>query len=388
MTSIQTEEKHPSSPPFPGVKRILVIKFKQIGDALLSIPAIRALQENFPEASISYLLNEITAPMVASHPCVGEVIPLKRKQGWRYEAKLLWSLRKKKFDLVVDLSGGGDRGAIWSFLSGAKIRIGTLPAGFQGLRGKRRLYTHLAPTPHALGHTVLRDLAILRPFGITTPCPQLDFFVPKEDQIAAQTRLSQQNIPPNTPYGIIHPTANWLFKCGDNQELARVIDSMEAKLGIKPVLTCGPLPRELEQFAAIRALCQQPHAAFPGNLTLPQLAAMIQGARVFLGMDSAPTHLAAALSIPTVVLFGPTGAFNWGPWPNHPNGKQPYPLLRGIQQSNHCLILQKEWPCVPCGKSGCDFTRISRCLIEITHEEMLTAMVTLLHTPSPNEPSA
>jgi len=93
-----------------------------------------------------------------------------------------------------------------------------------------------------------------------------------------------------------------------------------------------------------------------GRLTLKELGALINRARLFFGMDSAPMHLAAAVGTPAVALFGPSGVFNWGPW-----------------GEGH-LVIQKDWECVPCGRDGCQGSKISRCLTEISPDEVLAAM--------------
>ena len=90
-----------------------------------------------------------------------------------------------------------------------------------------------------------------------------------------------------------------------------------------------------------------------GQLTLQELGALIAKARFFFGADSAPMHLAAAVNTPAVALFGPSGAYNWGPW-----------------GQGH-LVIQKEMECVPCGLDGCEGTKISRCLTELTPEEVV-----------------
>jgi heptosyltransferase-3 len=89
---------------------------------------------------------------------------------------------------------------------------------------------------------------------------------------------------------------------------------------------------------------------------LKELGALIAKARFFFGADSAPMHLAAAVNTPAVALFGPSGAFNWGPW-----------------GEGH-LVIQKDMDCVPCGRDGCEGTKISRCLVELSPEEVIERM--------------
>lgn len=355
---------------FNNVRRILVIKFKHIGDVLLSVAAVKALKQTFPDASISFLLNSETSPMLEEHPAIDTVFKLDRARGFGYQAMLLAYVRRQRFDMVVDLSGGGDRGALWSFLSGARYRIGTLPSGKQGMAGKRYFYTHVAPTPDVRHHAVIRDLEIVRPFGIDSDDLAVDFVVPPDAQNAVREKLSTQGIAPGTAYAVVHPTSRWLFKCADDRVMGACIDRLKLELGIEVVVTCGPAAEELERLAAILKHCETRPAVFAGNLSLKELGGVLSGAKLYVGVDSAPSHLAAAVNVPSIVLFGPTGAYNWGPWTDAA-GEHPYPLEKGVQHAGMHLVLQQDWACVPCGKAGCDDSRVSQCLVQTTPEQVL-----------------
>lgn len=187
---------------FKDVHNILVIKFKHIGDVLLSVPTVKALRQTFPEATITYLLNAETAPMIEGLPCVNEVIRFDRKRGVLNQLSLLARLRRRCFDLTADLSGGGDRGALWSFFTGARYRIGTLPAGKKGMAGKTYLYTHAAQTPDVRHHSVIRDLEIVRPFGIDTPDLAVEFVVPEQVAAAVSRKLVERGVAQGTAYAV------------------------------------------------------------------------------------------------------------------------------------------------------------------------------------------
>jgi len=356
-------------PQFKDVRNILIIKFKHIGDILLSVPTIKAIHNTFPNAAISFLLNSETAPMIEGLPYVHEVIRLDRSRGLMYQLVSLARLRRKHFDLTVDLSGGGDRGALWSFFTGARYRIGTLPAGKKGMAGKTYLYTHAAQTPDVRHHSVIRDLEIVRPFGIDTHDLAVDFVVPPEVATSVRKRLAGKGVEPGVPYAVIHPTSRWLFKCADDRVMAQCIDRMEQELGLRPVVTCGPAKAELERLASILEFCHSQPVVFSGDLSLKELGGVLADARLYIGVDSAPSHLAAAMNVPSIVLFGPTGAYNWGPW-TAAAGEHPYPLKKGIQRAGKNVVLQQDWPCVPCGKAGCEGTRVSDCLTRITAKQI------------------
>lgn len=360
------------------INKVLIIKFKHIGDVLLSIPTLNAIKETYANATVDYLVNKGTEAVIEDHSFIREVYKLDKAQSFFEQVRLIHLLRKQKYDLIVDLSGGGDRGALWSFAIGAKNRIGTLSAGKKGMMGKKRLYTHNADTPSVLSHAVIRDLEIVKPFGITTKNPLMDLHIPKAISQKAIELLGEQGISKGSPYILIHPTSRWLFKCINNQVMADVIDQLDFKYGYKVVLTCGPDQYEKDKLQEIKKHINSNPTIFEGNISLPILSSFISGAKVFLGVDSAPAHIAAALRVPAVVIFGPTGAYNWGPWPNDPTEQHPYQKNhQGITRAGNYIVLKESRDCIPCGRSGCDNKGLSDCLESISSEKVLNAVIEL-----------
>src|SRR5208337_3170112 len=156
---------------FSGIRSILVLKLRHIGDVLLTVPVFRALKETFPHARVSVLVNSGTGDVLKDNPLVDEIIAFDR--GVKSlplvtrlfkELSFLRSISKKGFDMTIDLTGG-DRAALASFASGAKYRIG-LRSG-EGLSGKQLLYTH-SSMPEGKRHTVIQNLEIVGQFGIVT----------------------------------------------------------------------------------------------------------------------------------------------------------------------------------------------------------------------------
>jgi len=156
---------------FQDIRKILVIKLRHIGDVLLTIPAIRALRDTFPSASITALVNSGTEDGLKGNPLIHEILTLDRsalKQSLferiKYEFCFVKQLREQSFDMAVDFTGG-DRPALYAFLSRARYRIGYEQAG--GFAGKRFLYTHRFNIDRDR-HTVLQNLELLERAGIKT----------------------------------------------------------------------------------------------------------------------------------------------------------------------------------------------------------------------------
>jgi heptosyltransferase III len=161
----------------------------------------------------------------------------------------------------------------------------------------------------------------------------------------------------------LHPASRWRFKCWPADRTAALIDRLAAA-GERVVLTAAPSEPELELVRAIRAACRADTVDLSGQLTLKQLAALTGHAKLFVGVDSAPMHIAAAMGTPVVALFGPSGEFEWGPW--------------GVASR---VIVSEAHPCRPCGNDGCGGGKVSECLTTLPVDRVFAAARELLATP-------
>jgi heptosyltransferase-3 len=380
---------------FNVIKRILVIKLRHIGDVLLTVPVFRALRENFPDAYITALVNSGTEEVLKGNPLIDEILSIDRGiknlspvKHYFKEIDFLRRSRKKGFDMTVDLTGG-DRAAIISFVSGARYRIGWKTKN--GFIGKKHLYTHLSK-PDGRRHMVLQNLDIIRQFGIDTENLSVNFYIPEEDRIYIRKILEANNLNKNNTIVHIHPTSRWLFKCWKDEYMAEIIRWLVDK-GLIVVVTSSPDGREIEKAKRILSLVSEfiplhiPSLAkggkggvidLCGKITIKQLAAISEVSNIFFGVDSAPMHIAAAVGTPVIALFGPSGAYSWGPWDNESSEfkvqsskfENLYIQRNGIQTFGIHTVIQRDWDCIPCGRDGCEGSKISRCLEEIEPEEI------------------
>jgi heptosyltransferase-3 len=355
------------------VRSIIVFKQRNIGDVLLATPAIHALRSAWPSARIAVAVNSGTEAMVSGNPDINRVIVFDRRardaggpRRWREEGRFLGEIRSWRPDLAVQLTEG-DRGAILSFLSGATFRVGVAPAR-RGLWGKEKLFTHLSPRPSLHRHAVLRDLDVVAAAGIPPAGLALNFVFTEQDRARAAALLSGAGIPDGAPYAVVQPGSRWKFKCWTDAGNAGLLAHL-ARRGLLPVITSGPDPEEVAQVERIRGLCPIPVASLAGRLAFRELGALISAARLYVGVDSAPMHLAAAVGTPTVAIFGPTGAFNWAPWEGIDWGYTPE-RSAGTRFVGRHAVVQKEMECIPCGQDGCEGTKKSRCMEEISLDEV------------------
>jgi len=367
---------------FRNVKKILVIKLRHIGDVLLAIPAIRAVRDTFPDSHITALVNSGTEDMLKGNALINKVFILDRsllKQSLskriKYELSFLNIIKKENFDMAIDLTGG-DRPAIYSFLSRTRYRIGYETSG--GFWGKKFLYTHRFAV-NADRHTVLQNVELLDKAGIKAKTLNVDFYISKEDEIWLTNTLTKREVKEGDAIVHVHPTSRWLFKCWKDEYMAEVIDRLQEQYGAKVIMTCSPDKREMDKANKIVELARKKPITFIGNISLKKLGAISKRAKLFFGVDSAPMHIAAAVGTPVVALFGPSGAFHWGPWDNDyreqgAGGKgqeEPYQRRNGVQTFGRHTVIQRDWDCIPCGKDGCEGSKVSDCLEDISVDEVM-----------------
>lgn len=340
-------------------RRILVMNFKRIGDILLATPALHALKRAFARSRIWALVPQGTEAVLTLNPDLEQVLTFEREipggllEKVKAEGRLFFTIRRICPDLVLEM-GRGDREAILGFLSGAKVRVGYDP-GRSGSLGRRLLLTHVVPWD-GRKHTVERYLDLVSALGVEAEPGPLRFFFGRSDIEGVDRLLREKGVMEDDLLITIHPTSVWFFKGWTDEGFAEVADHLWSRYGAKVAVTSGPARREVEKARRVIRLANSPLLDFAGKLTLKQLAALLQRSHLFLGVDSAPMHIAAAVGTPVVALFGPSNEQHWRPW-----------------GEGH-VVLKKDLFCRPCGRDGCHGSKRSYCLESILPEEVIAAV--------------
>ena len=351
-----TDRSHPQAYP-SSYKRILLIQLGDIGDVILTLPAIRALRENFPQSRLVVCVREKAREIIEDCPWASAAMTV-RKERKRLKAAVMdqarWmrELRSNRFDLVIDLRTG-TRGAIIAGLSGAGTRIGRFAA--DGRLWRNRVFTHLVTPPdEAFQHAAEHNLNILFPLGLKVQDSALQILIPYHRKQAAIRLFSSESIPMNRPLLAFHPFSLWKYKEWQVNSCAELIDDIQLRYDVTIVITGSS--EERGRADQVVARCKTKPFNLAGKTSIGGLAAVLFACRGFIGVDTAALHLAAAVGIPTLGIFGPSPAVCWAP--------------RG---SRHTVV-SKKMPCIPCRRKGCRNSEISQCLDELTlndiHEEL------------------
>ena len=356
-----------------ALRRALVIKLRHHGDVLLTAPVLSMLKRLAPQCEVDALIYADTLPMLEGHPALAQLHTIDRK--WKQqglvaqagaESKLLSTLSARAYDLVIHLSVH-TRGAWLTRLLRPRWSVG--PARSDAGRLWHGSFTHRYPAQsHPHRHTVDTNLDSLRALGFEpTTEDQRVCLVPGAAAEARITALLGEHGLVAGQFIHLHPTSRWGFKCWPAERVAQLVDHLRTK-GWPVVLSSAPDAKEKAMVADIvgrlasqSAVPPTPTLDLSGALTLKELAALAARARLFVGVDSAPMHIAAAMGTPTVAIFGPSGDREWGPWQT---------------QSRIVASLTKD--CRPCGRAGCDDSKVSECLTTLPVAQVLAACEELL----------
>ncbi len=311
-------------PPLQAVRRLLFIRLDHIGDVAMSLPALHALRQRYPEAKIDALVLPGVAPILADVPDVDEVIsyaaPVFTRggtpAGLGETLALLRRLRRARYDVAVELRGN-DLCRLVAFLAGASRRIGPARSLYES--AGRPNYGFLLTHPVALAdnpdHAAERSLRLLSACGL----PRLD--APYRLPVTPERRDSVRGVLAALgvlrAYAVIHARPSEEAREWRPERFAAVADHLTQVHGLDVLLT--GTGRDREYNAAIRAQVAHPERVSnaAGLRALTELPALFQGAVLMVSVDTGPMHLAALVGTPLVALFQPDLARL-----HHPYGQQ------------------------------------------------------------------
>jgi heptosyltransferase III len=370
----------------PARPRILVVALRRLGDVLLATPLIAAIRQAWPRATIDALVFDDTAGILAGNPDLDNIVTMPARKSVLKGLALALRLARR-YDLAVSTQSG-DRPTAFALIAGRR-QVGPIDGGRRGALRRLVLTRSVEPRPglHRLEemHRLADALGIARVGHLV--CPGGGSFSPPpygaEVTGWAGGAPSLCDPPPRpsptggegagAPYAVVHAAPIFVYKRW-TRDGWRALAAGLAERGLKVIATGGPAADERAFLDDVWK--ERPDIArLDGQLSWPQIAALLAGAEVYVGPDTSVTHLAAASGCPTVALFGPTDPRLWGPVPA--GGLDPMWAGAGtIQRRGNVWLVQNPLSCLPCHHEGCErhLMSFSRCLDELPPAQILRAV--------------
>ncbi|HET7526333.1 MAG TPA: lipopolysaccharide heptosyltransferase II [Burkholderiaceae bacterium] len=311
-------------------ERILVLRYRFLGDTLLTVPFLRNLRRAKPDAHIAWVVAPGSADVIAGIPYVDELIhwdPVTRHaesrgthKTWRDKWAFIRALRRQRFDRAYVLKRSLSS-ALIARLSGARRRIGFASEGRSWLLTKRVPYRHDQ-------HEVQNFLDVLRADGVPVVDDHLEAWLTAGERLFASTFLHQHGVGPADRLIAIHPFATNKPRAWHEDNFIELANRLQAAHGGRVVVFGGPTDVPDAQAFAQR-IVPAPIMAV-GNTTLRQTMALLERCELLVCNDSGIMHLGAALSRPLVALFGPQSPVKFAPW------------------GQRAAVVYKRLPCSPC----------------------------------------
>ena len=344
----------------PSGSRILFIRLRSLGDTVLSTPLYAALKAWRPDLRLSALVEEPFDEALYRNPDLESVYPLqvhriKQRSTARARWRTLRQIRRQRFDCCINLHGG-TTSAWLTGMSGARHRI-----GLQGYRNSfcYNVRTKLPSPPPGVGwHSARFQLEWLYRLGLEEgPAPPARLFPDASLGSILEVRLRDAGLEPSRPLCVIQPSSRFHTKEWTDSGFAEISDTLQNQYGYATLLV--GTEEEKPKIRRVAGLCRTRPASIWG-LTIPELTWVLDQASLFVGNDSGPTHMAAALGIPVLVLFGSSDSSLWHPW-----------------KTTH-EIVQNPFDCNPCPGYRCHVYGQPRCILGITPLQVKEALQRLL----------
>ncbi len=324
---------------FKNVNSILLVSLTCIGDVILTTPVMRTLKDNFPKARLTVVAGPTAAPLLEKHEWVDDVVVFEnrgRHAGLSGVTTLVGELRKRKYDMVVDL-----RNSAIPYLMRCRYRITAHQAHIKNKNVRGR-------------HAIDRHLDVLVSCGLQATNREMFVTIPSEMAEKAAERLKEAGLPDGNTIAV-YPGAGSPYKLYPLEKFKAVLrmlrESVDSGFALVGSKEDRALCEALGELLGVRA------ADFAGELDILETGALLKNCRLLITNDSGPMHLAAAVGTPTVAIFGPTDAERYGP--------------RG---ANHRIIWRRE-PCNPCKSPECGR---DSCIGEIEPETVVQAVRSLI----------
>ena len=342
---------------------ILIVVLRLIGDVLVTTPLTNSIKTKYPDAVIDYLVFAGTDKAVVKNPQIRNIITIPRRGA----SISVMSLLFRKYDIAI-AAYPSDRSVIASLVAG-KRSIG-LVYNSRDIWWKKIFLSAYCICDDRL-HVVPAILSLADKLGIPS-VPWAVMGYDEADIAFASTTISK------TRYILLHPYSMKQCKYWPAEQWGKLAALIHDQIGCTAVFTSTPSLDDKDYLDEILSYAPRDVVTFPCSLN--QFAAALRECAAYVGIDTAATHIAAAVEAPTVALYGSSLTRYWAPWPNGCEDKSPFAANKGIQRTGYVTVVQKDWDCVPCNKETCRISNRDRmeCLEAITPEEVMQEILHLM----------
>lgn len=345
-------------PALRDARRIVVMKFRELGDSIWMLPFVDNLKRNLPDASITVVVNEGTEPFFRNRESVDTVMPFPRRGakkkpfGFLRFISFALALRRLRPDVVIELTEA-DRPAILSFLSGAPARI----SYSNERRWRRHLYTHFIESKAYSKHFIDYHLDALRELGLEIFDDSIRIELEPGVFDSLRQKMSEA-FEEGKKKIVIHPGAGRKLKQWGAKNFARLADILSEDYRV--FVVAGPNEKGLLDELVVHM--KTVPAGSSAGLTVFEFAALCELCDMFVGNDSGPMHIASAKTF-TVGIFGPTWPEFIGPWTD-----------RKLE-----IFDRPDLGCRPCMVTRCDNPEFWACLKSTTPEDVARKILKAMH---------
>ncbi|MCJ7812209.1 glycosyltransferase family 9 protein [bacterium] len=303
------------------INHILVCRLRFMGDVILTTPVLHVLREHFPQSKITYLTESPYHTLLENHPDVDEILSYDLKNRWS-QTKILSKLIKHKFDLVIDLFGN-PRSALWSYLSGARYRIGG------HFRGRSVFYTHKIRDDGKPKSAIAFHMGYLEPLHLSYRISAPFIVITDNEKKWARDYLQNKGYQLDRKMVVIHPGASWPAKKWLSSRFSILANRLVSEIGAQVFFDTSPGEQNLVR--SVMEACSF-STMEPVVLTLRQLAAILYFADLLISNDCGVMHLAPAVGTKTIGIFGPSEPDVWFPYQLEKGHRYIYPEI----ECSHC----------------------------------------------------
>ncbi len=329
-----------------AVKKILVIKLRAIGDVLLSTVVTKNLRLAFPEAEIDFLAERPSRDVVSGNPFLNDTVVYDK--ATMSGLALIRMVRRRSYDLVIDLFGN-PRTALVTRASGARYRVGF------DFRWRRYAYNVVARPRGSEVHNTQFNLDALAALGVDIQDRNLYFPLASEDKAFAEQTVLRAGLMDALLVGV-NAGGGWYTKRWGLDKYAELCDRLHERYGARAMLTWGPGQRQdVEKIESMT----KGTAFIPPATTLRQLGGLLQRCAFVISNDSGPMHIAAAVGVPVLGIFGPTN-----------------PALQGPYGSMHHTVRKENLDCLGCNLTKCPIGH--PCMLELSVDSVMIGVERLL----------